>query len=131
MFSEIGRVISFRFAGSLRRHLTQPRLVFDRDTGKPKGYGFCEYADAQTALSAMRNLNGHDMGGRSLRVDFAESEKGTDGSQVPGSSQWSGSNIPSVRDRSLVVWPNVTTGTRRKHATRLWICFSTKYKHQE
>ncbi len=22
------------------------RLVFDRETGKPKGYGFCEYAGA-------------------------------------------------------------------------------------
>jgi RNA recognition motif-containing protein len=31
------------------------RLVFDKDTGKPKGYGFCEYADAETAQSAIRN----------------------------------------------------------------------------
>jgi len=61
VFSEAGRVLSFR-------------LVFDRESGKPKGYGFCEYADAQTALSAMRNLNGWEMNGRPLRVDFAESE---------------------------------------------------------
>ena len=43
----------------------------DRETGKCKGYGFCEYADHATALSAMRNLNGYDIGGRNLRVDFA------------------------------------------------------------
>lgn len=24
--------------------ITLARLVFDRDTGKPKGYGFCEFA---------------------------------------------------------------------------------------
>lgn len=62
IFSEVGPVISFR-------------LVFDRDTGKPKGYGFCEYQDQETALSAMRNLNGYELSGRSLRVDNATSEK--------------------------------------------------------
>ena len=31
------------------------RLVFDKDSGKPKGYGFCEYADPETAQSAIRN----------------------------------------------------------------------------
>lgn len=51
------------------------RLVFDRETGKPKGYGFCEYRDQETALSAMRNLNGYEIGGRNLRVDNACTEK--------------------------------------------------------
>lgn len=51
------------------------RLVYDRETGKPKGYGFCEYKDQETALSAMRNLNGYEIGGRTLRVDNACTEK--------------------------------------------------------
>ncbi|KAI0327525.1 hypothetical protein GY45DRAFT_1327531 [Cubamyces sp. BRFM 1775] len=50
------------------------RLVFDRDTGKPKGYGFCEFADHETALSAVRNLNGQEIGGRPLRIDLADSD---------------------------------------------------------
>ncbi|XP_013194037.1 cleavage stimulation factor subunit 2 tau variant [Amyelois transitella] len=62
IFSEVGAVLSFK-------------LVFDRETGKPKGYGFCEYKDQETALSAMRNLNGYEIGGRSLRVDNACTEK--------------------------------------------------------
>ena len=49
--------------------------MFDRETGKPKGYGFCEYKDQETALSAMRNLNGYELNGRALRVDSAASEK--------------------------------------------------------
>jgi RNA recognition motif-containing protein len=49
--------------------------VYDRETGKPKGYGFCEYKDQETALSAMRNLNGYEIGGRTLRVDNACTEK--------------------------------------------------------
>ncbi len=33
------------------------------------GYGFCEFKDQETALSAMRNLNGFEIAGRTLRVD--------------------------------------------------------------
>lgn len=60
---------------ALRLHLDVFRLVYDRETGKPKGYGFCEYQDQETALSAMRNLNGREFSGRALRVDNAASEK--------------------------------------------------------
>ncbi|KAL0301300.1 UNVERIFIED_CONTAM: Cleavage stimulating factor 64 [Sesamum radiatum] len=62
---EVGPVVSFR-------------LVIDRETGKPKGYGFCEYKDEETALSARRNLQGYEINGRQLRVDFAENDKNAD-----------------------------------------------------
>ena len=57
-------------------HFFYLRLVYDRESGKPKGYGFCEYKDLETAQSAMRNLNGVELHGRNLRVDSAASEKG-------------------------------------------------------
>lgn len=53
-------------------------MVTDKDTGKPKGYGFCEYHDVGTAQSAVRNLNKYEVNGRMLRVDFAE-EHSVDG----------------------------------------------------
>ena len=62
ILSEVGTVVNFR-------------LVFDRETGKPKGYGFCSYQDHETAASAVRNLNNYDVGGRQLRIDFAEQDK--------------------------------------------------------
>lgn len=49
-------------------------MVYDRDTGRPKGYGFIEYADANIASSAVRNLNGKTLNGRTLRVDFSVDE---------------------------------------------------------
>lgn len=48
------------------------RLVNDRESGRPKGFGFCEYYDVATAESAHRNLNGYELGGRTIRIDFAE-----------------------------------------------------------
>lgn len=52
--------------------------MYDRETGKPKGYGFCEYQDVETAQSAMRNLNNHDFNGRPLRVGVAAGEQAKD-----------------------------------------------------
>ena len=54
------------------------RLVYDRETGKPKGYGFCEYLDTETSQCAMRNLNNHDFNGRPLRVGIAAGENKDD-----------------------------------------------------
>ncbi|KAK9823793.1 hypothetical protein WJX72_005536 [[Myrmecia] bisecta] len=48
------------------------RLVSDRETGKLKGFAFCEYFDEATAQSAQRNLSNYDLNGRQLRVDFAD-----------------------------------------------------------
>ncbi|OAX43721.1 hypothetical protein K503DRAFT_862003 [Rhizopogon vinicolor AM-OR11-026] len=61
VFKSVGQVVGFR-------------LVFDRETGKPRGYGFCEFADHETAASAVRNLNNADVGGRPLRIDLADSD---------------------------------------------------------
>jgi RNA recognition motif-containing protein len=48
------------------------RLILDRETGKPKGFGFCEFHNKEDAESAFRNLNGTMFKSRQLKVDFAE-----------------------------------------------------------
>lgn len=56
----------------IKVYLVPFRLVTDRETGRFKGFGFCEFYDVATAESAFRNLSGHDINGRSIRIDFAE-----------------------------------------------------------
>lgn len=58
IFSSAGKVLSFR-------------LVYDRETGRPKGFGFAEYPDSDSASSAVRNLNDYEIMNRKLRVDFS------------------------------------------------------------
>lgn len=50
--------------------VTKFRLMMNPETGKPKGYGFADFADADAAASAVRNLNDHEIMGRKIRVDW-------------------------------------------------------------
>jgi RNA recognition motif-containing protein len=54
------------------------KLVSDRDTGRPRGFGFVEMSSANAA-SAIEALNGKDFEGRTLRVNEAQSANRSDG----------------------------------------------------
>jgi RNA recognition motif-containing protein len=47
------------------------KLISDRDTGRPRGFGFVEMANAD-ASKAMQALNGKEFQGRALRVNEAQ-----------------------------------------------------------
>ena len=64
-----------RAASELIGPVLSMRLATDAATGKRKGYAFVEYADDATAQSACRNLHGHLLRGRPLRVGLADSRK--------------------------------------------------------
>ena len=46
------------------------KLINDRETGRPRGFGFVEM-DTDGATTAMRELDGKEFGGRDLRVNEA------------------------------------------------------------
>ena len=53
-------------------------LPTDRETGRPRGFGFVEMSQADAAR-AIQGLNGHEMGGRQLRVNEAQDKPRTGG----------------------------------------------------
>ena len=59
-------------------------LITDRDTGRPRGFGFVEMSNAD-ASRAMQALNGTDLEGRSLKVSEAQDRQGPGGSDRGGS----------------------------------------------
>lgn len=46
-------------------------LITDRETGRPRGFGFVEMSEDGEADKAIEALNGYDFGGRTLTVNEA------------------------------------------------------------
>lgn len=59
LFSEFGQV-------------GEVTLVNDRETGRPRGFGFVEMPDSSEANNAISSLNGKDFGGRTLNINEAK-----------------------------------------------------------
>ncbi len=57
-------------------------LITDRDTGRPRGFGFVEMSNAD-ASRAMQALNGADLDGRALKVNEAQDRERSGGSRGP------------------------------------------------
>jgi RNA recognition motif-containing protein len=53
-------------------------LISDRDTGRPRGFGFVEMSNAD-ASRAMQALNGTEFEGRSLKVNEAQERERSGG----------------------------------------------------
>ena len=53
-------------------------LITDRDTGRPRGFGFVEMSNAD-ASRAMQALNGADLDGRALKVNEAQDRERSGG----------------------------------------------------
>ena len=58
LFSNFGNVVS-------------AKIVFDRDSGNSKGFGFVEMSSDEEAGAAIAGTNGHELDGRQLRVNEA------------------------------------------------------------
>ena len=79
LFSQSGRTVS------------EVKLVTDRDTGRPRGFGFVEMGSSEDADGAIRDLNSKDFGGRALTVNEAK-ERTTGGGGFGGGYGGGGGN---------------------------------------
>ena len=63
------------------------KLITDRETGKPRGFGFVEM-DHGDAEEAIEGLNGQSFGGRKLQVNEAREKKGGRDGDNGGARCW-------------------------------------------
>ncbi|KAM0824254.1 hypothetical protein ACQ4PT_070326 [Festuca glaucescens] len=50
------------------------KVIYDRDSGRSRGFGFVTYGSADEVNNAISNLDGVDLDGRQIRVTVAESK---------------------------------------------------------
>ena len=53
------------------RTVAEVKLITDRDTGRPRGFGFVEMGSSDDADKAIRELDGYELEGRALKVNEA------------------------------------------------------------
>ena len=68
-FDTTERDLETAFAGY--GEVQSARLATDRDTNRPRGFGFVEMANQTEAESAIAGLNGKELQGRTLTVNEA------------------------------------------------------------
>ncbi len=81
--------------------LSQVFLPVDRDTGRPRGFAFVEFADAAMAEEAIRRLNSQPFKGRMLAVNEARARESRPpvGSAPPRRFEPRADFVPGVADR--------------------------------
>lgn len=89
--------MSLREAFAQYGEVVEARIITDRDTGRPRGFGFVSYTSSDEASSAIQALDGKDFHGRMLRVNYAV-EKSRTGGFGTGGYGYSGSNYGPSSD---------------------------------
>ncbi|XP_075660691.1 uncharacterized protein LOC142630567 [Castanea sativa] len=51
--------------------VVEARIIMDRETGRSRGFGFVTYVSSEEASSAIQALDGQDLHGRRVRVNYA------------------------------------------------------------
>jgi RNA recognition motif-containing protein len=59
--------------------ITEVKMMYDRDTGRPRGFAFVEMASDAEAAKAIEALNGRELDGRTLTVNEAQERSGGGG----------------------------------------------------
>ncbi|KAL1373202.1 hypothetical protein HN51_003198 [Arachis hypogaea] len=60
-----------REAFSRYGEVVDARIIVDRDSGRSRGFGFVTFSSAEEASSAIQALDGQDLHGRRIRVNYA------------------------------------------------------------
>jgi len=57
-------------------NIVEATIVKDKETGRPRGFGFVTFDTADAANAAVAGMNGRELDGRTLRVNLAQETKG-------------------------------------------------------
>jgi nucleolin len=79
------------------------RLPTDRETGRPKGFGYVEFDDVEGAKKAFERAQNLEIEGRALRLDFSQPRDNSGG----GRGGYSDRGGRVCRDQHHIVFPHL------------------------
>ena len=74
------------FAG--HGNVVSAKIIFDRETGNSKGFGFIEMGSDEEANAAIAGTNGVELDGRQIRVNEAMDKPRSGGRDRSGGNSW-------------------------------------------
>ena len=79
---------SVRAAFSVAGNVADVVIMMDRDTGRPRGFGFVEMGSDAEAQAAVEALDGADLDGRNIKVNEARERQPRGGGGGGGGGRW-------------------------------------------
>ena len=70
------------------RNVNDVQIMVDRESGRPRGFGFVEMASDEDAQSAVEAMNGASVDGRDLTVNEARERQPRSGGGGGGGNRW-------------------------------------------
>ena len=70
------------------RTVTDVHIMTDRETGRPRGFGFVEMGSDAEAEAAIEAMHGSQLDGRTLTVNEARARQGGGGGGGRGGRSW-------------------------------------------
>ena len=91
------------------------QLALDVQSGRSKGFAFIEFESIDDAKEARKEMDGKELGGKSIRIEFAiEARKQMDGKELDGKPI----RIDFSKDSALNTFEAITDFVRRRGGVR-------------
>ncbi len=68
--------------------ITEAKVITDRETGRSRGFGFVTFAEGADADTAIEEMNGAQLDGRSLTVNEAQEKRRDNNRGGGGGGRW-------------------------------------------
>jgi RNA recognition motif-containing protein len=78
----------------------ETNLLMDRETGRPRGFGFITMSSVEEAQKAIAEMNGKEIGGRALTVNVAKPREERSGGGGGGRREYGGGGGGGRREYS-------------------------------
>lgn len=75
---------SLKEAFSSYGEVVEAKIIMDRETGRSRGFGFVTFASSEEASSALSAMDGKELHGRNIRVNYATERTGGGGGGYGG-----------------------------------------------